>query len=140
MGPSHAILVALTDDLFPVVLVVDDDRMQVAILTTLLKQAGCHVLSAPSGIDALRALENAGKAVDAISLLVTDLDMPGMDGREFASLVKARNPAIRILFVTSNPDGLFKAGKPLADGEAFLTKPVTKPLLRQAVNMLLRGE
>jgi two-component system cell cycle sensor histidine kinase/response regulator CckA len=118
---------------------VDDDRMQVAILTALLKQAGFRVLAAPSGVAALAALDHAGNAVDAISLLVTDLDMPGMDGREFARHVKTQNPAIKVLFVTANPDGLFKAGRPLGDGEAFLEKPVTQPLLREAVNMLLHG-
>lgn len=111
--------------------------MQVAILTALLKQAGYRVLAAPSGVEALRALENAGGAAAGIALLVTDLDMPGMDGREFARRVKAQHPAIKVLFVTANPDGLFKTGQPLEDGEAFLEKPVTQPLLREAVNMLL---
>jgi CheY-like chemotaxis protein len=121
------------------VLVVDDDRMQVALLTALLKRAGFRVLSAPSGVAALEALKGSGKAIEAISILVSDLDMPGMDGLEFAREIKRQNPAIRTLFVTANADALFKSGKLLGEGEAYLSKPVTEPLLREAVNMLLHG-
>ena len=50
-------------DLFPVVLVVDDDRGQVALVTSFLQKAGFRVVSAPSAEDALAALERAGATV-----------------------------------------------------------------------------
>ena len=55
-------------DLFPVVLVVDDDRGQVALVTSFLQKAGFRVVSAQSAEDALAALERAGEASQMISL------------------------------------------------------------------------
>src|SRR5581483_10284483 len=108
---------------FPIVLVVDDDRTQVALLTAYLKSAGFRVISAPSGVAALAALKKAGEASKGISLLVTDLDMPGMNGRMFADEVRRQHPGMKVLFVTSNTDELFRRGQLLGHGEAFLEKP-----------------
>jgi two-component system cell cycle sensor histidine kinase/response regulator CckA len=121
----------------PIVLVVDDDRVQVALLTSLLERAGFRVISAPSGVAALAALEQAGDASRAISLLVTDLDMPGMDGRAFARAVRKQHPKLKVLYVTGNTNELFRSGQLLEAHEAFLSKPVTPQLLREAVAMLL---
>src|SRR6266513_2315974 len=98
----------MASDGFPIVLVVDDNRAQVALVTGLLQKAGFRVLSASSGVAALAALEKAGEASQAISLLVTDLDMPGMSGRAFATQMKRANPNLRVLYVTSNPAILFQ--------------------------------
>ena len=125
-------------DVFPVVLVVDDDRGQVAIVTTFLKQAGFRVVSANSGILALAALEAAGEASNGISLLVTDLDMPGMSGLTFAGKMVAQHPDLKVLYLTGNADRLFQQRHELKPNEAFLEKPVSAQLLREAVNFLLQ--
>ena len=128
----------MTGDVFPIVLVVDDDRIQVALLTSFLTKAGFRVVSALSGVDALEALKNVGgNARKAISLLVSDLDMPGMDGRAFAREMCRQNPSLKVLYVTANADKLFRSGRLLEAHEAFLEKPVTQELLREAVNLLL---
>ena len=100
-------------EVFPVVLVVDDDRGQVALVTSFLRKAGFRVLSANSAILALAALEVAGEASAAISLLVTDLDMPGMSGRDFAAQLMAKYPNLKVLYVTGNADVLFQQGRVL---------------------------
>jgi CheY-like chemotaxis protein len=123
---------------FPVVLVVDDDRGQVALVTSFLQKAGFRVVSANSAEDALAALERAGEASQAISLLVTDLDMPGMSGRTFAAQLMAKHPGLKVLYVTGNADVLFQQGRELGANEAFLEKPVSSQALREAVNLLLR--
>jgi CheY-like chemotaxis protein len=120
------------------VLVVDDDRGQVALVTSILKKAGFRVISANSAVEALAALERAGDASHAISLLVTDLDMPGMNGREFAARMLKKHPSLKVLYVTSNADILFQQGRMLKPNEAFLEKPIGSELLREAVNVLLR--
>jgi two-component system cell cycle sensor histidine kinase/response regulator CckA len=127
----------MTLDLFPVVLVVDDDRGQVALVTSFLKKAGFRVVSANSAIDALAALERAGDASQHIALLVTDLDMPGMSGRTLATQMVAKHPDLKVLYVTGNADDLFRRGHALEAHEAFLEKPVSSPALREAVNLLL---
>ena len=127
-------------DVFPIVLVVDDDRIQVTLLTAFLKRAGFRVISAPSGDHAIAALAAAGAAAaNAISLLVTDLDMPGRNGRQLAAEMRRQHPDLRVLYVTANSDGLFAPGQLLGPRESFLEKPVTQELLREAINFLLHS-
>jgi two-component system cell cycle sensor histidine kinase/response regulator CckA len=123
--------------LFPVVLVVDDDPVQVALVTSFLRKAGFHVVSASSANAALTALEVAGDASQAISMLVTDLDMPGMSGRTFAKQLMVTHPGLKVLYVTSDADVLFQQGRQLGPNEAFLEKPISAQELRGAVNLLL---
>ena len=127
----------MSHDIFPIVLVVDDDRIQVTLLTSLLTKAGFRVVSAPSGDHAVAALKAAGDASNAITLLVTDLDMPGMNGRQLAANMLKKHPALKVLYVTANPDGLFEPGKLLGPNESFLEKPVAPASLREAINLLL---
>ncbi len=124
-------------DLFPIVLVVDDERVQVALLSSLLTRYGFRVITAPSAVHAMAALEAAGDASDGISLLVTDLDMPGMNGRQLAADMLKKHPALKVLYVTGNADGLFAPGSLLGPNESFLEKPVSPGSLREAVNFLL---
>jgi two-component system cell cycle sensor histidine kinase/response regulator CckA len=131
-------LAEVADGFFSVVLVVDDDRTQVALLTSFLKKAGYRVVTAPSGVSALAALEKVGNAGNDISLLVTDLDMPGMDGRAFAQEMRKQHPTLKVLYVTANANDLFQNAPLLGEGEAFLEKPVTQQVFREAVNLLLR--
>jgi len=126
-------------DLFPVVLVVDDDRIQVALLSSFLQRAGFHVITAPSGDYATAALKTAGDASNAIALLVTDLDMPGMNGRQLAADMMKQHSALKVLYVTGNADALFAPGVLLGPHEAFLEKPVSQEALREAVNFLLHA-
>lgn len=120
-----------------VVLVVDDDRGQVALVSGILQKAGFRVVSAPSGVAALAALEKAGEASQAISILVTDLDMPGMTGKAFAARMKKTHPNLKVLYVTSDAEILFQGKRELGPNEAFLEKPVSAPLLKEAINLLL---
>ena len=129
----------MSDDVFPVVLVVDDDRIQVALLGSLLKRAGFRVYTAPSGDHAMAAMKSAGEAINVISLLVTDLDMPGINGRQLAADMLSKHPALKVLYVTANPDGLFVPGQLLGPNESFLEKPVSPANLREAVNFLLHS-
>ena len=129
----------MSDDVFPVVLVVDDDRIQVALLGSLLKRAGFRVYTAPSGDHAVAAMKDAGEAINVISLLVTDLDMPGINGRQLAADMLSKHPALKVLYVTANPDGLFVPGQLLGPNESFLEKPVSPANLREAVNFLLHS-
>jgi CheY-like chemotaxis protein len=122
---------------FPVVLVVDDDRGQVVLATSFLKKAGYRVVSASSAEQALAAIAASGAASQAISLLVTDLDMPGMSGRTLAAQMVKTHPKLKVLYVTANADVLFQQGRELGAHEAFLEKPVSAQSLREAVNLLL---
>ena len=62
------------------VLVVDDDLTVLEVLAEMLEDLGCEVISANGGCDALKKLSDN----DRISILITDLNMPAMDGHELA--------------------------------------------------------
>jgi two-component system, cell cycle response regulator CpdR len=66
------------------VLVVDDDASVLAVIAAMLEDLGCEVISAQSGIDALDQLTQN----ERISVLITDINMPGMDGHELAEHAK----------------------------------------------------
>jgi two-component system cell cycle sensor histidine kinase/response regulator CckA len=120
---------------FPVVLVVDDDRGQVAVVTAVLQRAGFRVLNAGSALD---ALEVAGGSDEEICLLVTDLHMPGMSGQALAAELVTKHPDLKVLYLTAHADALFQQTRVLEPHEAFLEKPVSAQGLREAVNLLLQ--
>lgn len=75
------------------VLVVDDDPAVLDVVVGMLEDLGCEVVSAHSGQD---ALERLGQNRD-ISILITDINMPGMDGHELAELAKRVRPELKML-------------------------------------------
>ncbi len=75
------------------VLVVDDDPSVLEVIADMLEEIGCEVISASGGAAALKTLaEN-----DRISILITDINMPGMDGHELAERAKRIKPELKIL-------------------------------------------
>ncbi|MBI4681519.1 MAG: chemotaxis protein CheW [Nitrospirae bacterium] len=77
------------------ILVVDDVKTHRSILEDVVKAAGYSSVSAEDGLDALNKLN------DSISLILTDLEMPNMNGYEFTREAKKRYPGIPVLMVTS---------------------------------------
>ncbi|WP_431204373.1 response regulator [Bradyrhizobium betae] len=75
------------------VLVVDDDPSVLEVVAGMLEELGCDVISAGSGSEALEQL----RLHERISILITDINMPGMDGHELAELAKRRRPELKIL-------------------------------------------
>ena len=75
------------------VLVVDDDPAVLDVIIGMLEDLGCEVISVQSGPDALDRLRQN----ENISILITDINMPGMDGHELAELAKRLRPELKIL-------------------------------------------
>jgi signal transduction histidine kinase/CheY-like chemotaxis protein len=112
-------------------LVVEDEPALRALTTKVLAANGLLVLAAESGDAALDLLANGAGGID---LLVTDLRMPGMGGRELADRVAERFPGLRILFVSGYADEA-----PVRHAaERFLPKPFSSSELLAAVDELLR--
>jgi len=78
------------------VLVVDDDPTVLAVLADMLEDLGCEVISAANGRDALDQLRRN----ERISILITDINMPGMDGHELAHLAMRSRPGLKVLQVS----------------------------------------
>ena len=117
------------------ILAVDDEPGVLALVRRCLDDARVTLFEATSGRDALEQIPK-GPALD---LLITDLRMPGMEGDELARQVRALEPDLKVLYLTSHADRLFGVKPQLWSEEAYLDKPFTREGLREAVAQLLFG-
>jgi CheY-like chemotaxis protein len=115
-----------------VLIVDDDDAVREVMRRELSASHDVHV--ARSGDEALRVADALG---ERLSVMVTDIMMPGMRGTDLAARLADRWPSVRVLFVTGFPGDRATAGVLEAPGTALLTKPFTGTQLRQAVADLL---
>lgn len=116
------------------ILVVDDEEGIRTLVRKVLERQGFQVTEAESGDAALRLLERDGASYD---LLISDMMMPGLDGRALAGRVAQMRPGIRILFISGyTEDAEVQSGR-LPAGTAFLPKPFPHSALVDAVNRLL---
>lgn len=97
-----------------VITVVDDNPAVLQLAATVLRMQGYRVLEARCGADALDAAERHDKAVD---LLLTDMEMPGMDGISLWREIRARRQETRVVFMSG------RAMPGDVQGEPFLSKP-----------------
>ena len=118
-------------------LVVDDEAPVLRLVTRILATDNYEVSSADSGEAAARLIQQPGFA--GVDLLVTDLMMPGMNGRELASVVRMSHPNVRVLYVTGFADTLFTGLNELEPGESFIEKPFGAEGLLEATRLLMFG-
>ena len=119
------------------VLVVDDEQPILSLVVRIIGSDNYEIQSADSGVSAARMIEEPG--FPGVDLLITDLMMPGMNGRELAAAVRARYPATRILFVTGFADNLFTGVHELGEGESFIEKPFGVEGLLEAARLAMFG-
>jgi DNA-binding NtrC family response regulator len=119
------------------VLLVEDEESVRQLVRETLQSRGYQVIEAENGEQALRA---ANQMNGPIHLLLTDVVMPGMGGKELAQQILQAHPGTRVLFLsgyaedTMVPDGI------LDSGSAFLQKPFTLQNLARKVREVLRTE
>jgi len=102
----------------PYCLVVDDEERLRQVLTHVMRRDGFQCIEASNGIDALEQLQRY-----PVSLVLTDLRMPGMDGMELLRQVRARHSDVAVMMITAVPD-VQAAVECLAIGAMdYLTKP-----------------
>jgi two-component system, cell cycle sensor histidine kinase and response regulator CckA len=112
------------------ILVVEDEESVRRTVARGLAEAGYRVIEAENGP---QAIDLAGRAPDRIALLLTDVVMPGMSGRELAAVVGELAPGIAVLFISGYTDSEIVRRGLLAPGAAFLPKPFTVNALVRAV-------
>jgi two-component system, cell cycle sensor histidine kinase and response regulator CckA len=118
------------------ILVAEDDDAVRAIACETLTRAGYDVLSAANGVAALAV----AAAHDApIDLLITDVIMPGMNGRELADALSGRRPGLRVLFASGYSDNVLLDQGALAPGVTLLDKPFTPAALAAKAAEVLAG-
>ena len=100
-----------------ILLAEDDDSLR-GFLARALERAGYEVLACADGEQAVEALDQTW------DLLLTDIVMPGMDGIEVARQAAARQPALRIMFITGFAAVALAAANQAPAGAKVLSKPV----------------
>jgi len=116
------------------ILVVEDDERVRNIVTRVLREAGYRVLVASNGDDALMV---AGADGQPIHLLVTDVVMPGMNGRQLADRLAQAHPKSRTLFTSGYTENIIAHHGVLDRGIEFLSKPYTLEVLTRRVREVL---
>ncbi len=118
------------------ILLVEDEPGVRMIGRELLQINGYRVLEAEDGV---QALEVAARFPGPIHLLVTDVVMPRMGGRDLAQRMLVQRPGTRILFVSGFTDDMVVRHGVLDEGMAFLQKPFSLESLSQKVREVLDG-
>lgn len=102
----------------PRILLAEDDDSLRGFLARALERAGYEVTSCADGDEAAARLE------EDWDLLLTDIVMPGLDGIEVARLAAARQPGLRIMFITGFAAVALAAGDQAPAGAKVLSKPI----------------
>jgi PAS domain S-box-containing protein len=116
------------------ILLVEDEPAVRELTRIVLAAQGYSVVEALSPQDAERISENYGTK---IHLLLTDVVMPGVSGRELAKRITARHPKMRVLYMSGYTHNVIASGGMLESGIAFLQKPFTPAALVQKVRDVL---
>lgn len=117
------------------ILLVDDDKGALATTRRALEMDGHTITTCEDGADALAALASA----PAFDALVTDMQLPGLDGLALATQAHAANPALRILMISGHASVLESAGKQGIPNARTLAKPFSIDQIRMAVRAALAG-
>jgi signal transduction histidine kinase len=121
------------------ILVVEDDPSLREVTCEFLKGSGYNVISPESPTEALQLAESRGGPID---VLLTDVIMPKMNGRELAARLLKTRPQMKVLYVSGYADGIVRAGvhEPLEEGLAFLQKPCTRSQIVRKVREILDSQ
>jgi len=104
------------------------------LVCTLLKKNGYTVLAANSSTEAVDLAEQCGKP---IHLLLTDVVMPGISGRELAIRLTAKHPEIRVLYMSGYSGDLIIHHGVLQEGISLIEKPFTEEVLMRKLREIL---
>lgn len=116
------------------ILVVDDEPAITKLIAAILTPHGYKVLEVQ---EPLKALELCSQHPETIHLLVTDLLMPRMNGRQLAVHATVLRPQMRVLYISGYESGILMQGFGLEEEVAFLQKPFQSGALLQKVREVL---
>jgi CheY-like chemotaxis protein len=115
-------------------LLVEDEAAVRSSARRLLERQGYHVLEARHGADALRIAEESSRPID---LVVTDLVMPEMGGKELAERLRAHRPGLKVLFMSGYTEKVITAGGVMPPNTGFVEKPFTVEQLMRRLREIL---
>jgi CheY-like chemotaxis protein len=102
-----------------IVLVVEDEKVVRSLIVDVLHELGYRALEAEDGPSGLAMLQSRGR----IDLLVTDIGLPGLNGRQLADAARLLRPELKVLFMTGYAENAAFANGFLEHGMEMITKP-----------------
>lgn len=116
------------------ILVVDDQESMREMLSELLQMMGYETRAVEGGEQALQSLQEA-----ATDLVITDLNMPGMDGMELMKRIKTLHPGLPVIIITGY--GTFNTERQVlsSGADGYIPKPCTINRVQETVNQALAG-
>ncbi len=118
------------------ILVAEDEREVREVACEFLSQCGYTVLEAGNGAE---AIEIATRHKGDIQLLVTDMVMPGMGGRELAARLAPLRPAMKVIYMSGYTEYANARQDDSHQNDVLLTKPFTRSVLARTVREVLHG-
>jgi CheY-like chemotaxis protein len=136
-APAEVVVapVAETQGVGKTVLVVEDDPQVRMLILEVLRDLQYEAIEASNPEEALAAL----KQVRAIDLMVSDVGLPGMNGRQLAEIARRDRPQLKVLFITGYAAEAAVRSEFLAGGMDMLTKPFALENLTAKIREMIRG-
>ena len=119
------------------VLVVEDETANLTLCKLMLEELGYEVMTAATPGEAIRV---AGEHAGEIELVITDVIMPEMNGRDLVDQLHSRYPKLKYLFMSGHPDNVIARHGVLEEGVAFIEKPFSMGALAAKAREVLDRE
>jgi len=117
------------------VLVVEDEPVVRGVILEMLGEEGYRTIEAVDGLGGLRVLHSDAR----VDLLITDVGLPGMNGRQLADQARETRPDLKILFITGYAESVAIADGFLQPGMEMITKPFDLGNLSRRVRAMVSG-
>jgi CheY-like chemotaxis protein len=118
------------------VLVVEDEPVVRALIVEVLADLGYAALEAADGPSGLAILQGRQR----IDLLITDIGLPGLNGRQVADAGRLKRPGLKVLFMTGYAENAACASGFLEDGMAMMTKPFAMDVLAARIRRIIEDK
>jgi CheY-like chemotaxis protein/anti-sigma regulatory factor (Ser/Thr protein kinase) len=117
------------------VLVVEDEEIVRSLIVEVLEDIGYRVLEAADGPAGLAILQSP----EPIALLITDVGLPGMNGRQLADAGRERRPGLKTMFITGYAESAMLSSSKLEPGMIIVTKPFAVNALEEHIRKMMQA-
>jgi PAS domain S-box-containing protein len=134
--PGEDVTEVLRAEAGETVLVVEDEPVIRDLIVEVLQELGYRALEAADGLSGLRILQSRMR----IDLLVTDVGLPGLNGRQLADHARETRPDLKVLFITGYAENATLASGFLDPGMEMITKPFAVEALTTRIRTMIQGK